>query len=93
MKLKLTFKSAEFEQKDGAGKALRLFECIELPEIAVVDSRERFLWKRRYIVRRNDTEFELPSLLDAVVLALQQNGIPKEMMDEELKKYLKGEAG
>ena len=88
MKLKLTFQAASFERPSGVGKAIELMQCVQIPEIAVIKTRERFLWKTRYVFRKDETEYEMPSLKAAVVFAFQQNGIPGELLTDEIRKEL-----
>lgn len=67
--MRLTFRSKKIS-REGTQEAVEMVECVELPEIAIMRERKRFLWKDRVFLRVGDDELEQPDLKTAVTQAL-----------------------
>lgn len=86
LRFKLTFE-ATYIAHPKMGE-ISMAVCKEFPELAIMSKLDGVTWKHHYIARLDGVENEMPTLRDALVLILQQKGIPAEAVTEELRKYV-----
>jgi hypothetical protein len=86
LRFKLTFDATYFGHPKFGDISMAV--CKEFPELAIMSKLEGLTWKHHYIARLDGVENEMPSLKDALVLILQQKGLPEAAVTEELKKYV-----